>query len=317
MIKKGALDIEVFAQLANSPGTLLFCFSTLLIQLFINNYRWLILLRGQGFETGVGATLRLSLIGMFFNFAMPGGVGGDVIKGYYLLRQHPSQKFAAAVSIFMDRMMGFFVMIATAFLAISFNWNRVAHSPQLIAIAIAVSLLFLAFLLFYFLSLSRTFSNFCTWFWENSRVGQFIYQKVPGGRPIKNLYEAIHSYRSSIHSLFTAFLLSSFSQGSMIAFVYAIGQALGPADIPLSIYFFLVPLGVVALAIPISPAGIGVGQAAFFFLFNSYLGHESQLGPTAVTILQAMSFALGLVGAIFYLQQKDKEGDGQLQIEAL
>ena len=58
----------------------------------------------------------------------------------------------------------------------------------------------------------------------------------------------------------------------MVGFVYAIAQAMGETTIPISAYFFLVPVGTVVQALPISPAGIGVGQAAFFFLFNHYLG---------------------------------------------
>ena len=42
----------------------------------------------------------------------------------------------------------------------------------------------------------------------------------------------------------------------------------GVVEIPWSTFFLVVPLGLVATAIPISPAGIGVGQAAFFALFQ-------------------------------------------------
>jgi hypothetical protein len=56
--------------------------------------------------------------------------------------------------------------------------------------------------------------------------------------------------------------------------------------------------------LPIAPAGIGVGQVAFLFLFKFYLGKETPLGPTAATAMQVFSFAWGLVGAIFYLQRK-------------
>jgi hypothetical protein len=63
-------------------------------------------------------------------------------------------------------------------------------------------------------------------------------------------------------------------------------------------------IGIIVQALPISPAGIGVGQAAFFFLFNLSLGKESQLGPTAITMIQIMQFMWGLVGAYFYLQRK-------------
>jgi uncharacterized membrane protein YbhN (UPF0104 family) len=76
-------------------------------------------------------------------------------------------------------------------------------------------------------------------------------------------------------------------------------------DIPFAAYFFVVPLGFIATAVPISPAGVGVGQMAFLFLFNTYLGYKTSLGPTAITILQVLQFVFGLVGAWFFIRRKE------------
>jgi uncharacterized membrane protein YbhN (UPF0104 family) len=64
-----------------------------------------------------------------------------------------------------------------------------------------------------------------------------------------------------------------------------------------------------ATAIPISPAGVGIGQAAFFFLFNEYLGHESDLGSVVITTYQIAQFILSLSGAIFNLARKNHGTD--------
>jgi glycosyltransferase 2 family protein len=294
LVKKGALDFKAMAALA-SPGLVLFCLGCVFGQIFVNNYRWLCLLRGQGFKMTIGQTLPLSFIGMFFNFAMPGGVGGDVVKGYYLLQENPTRRFPAAVSIFMDRMMGFFVMIGTAFLALFLNWEIVEHSPQLTSIAFGVSALFLGFLVFFALSFSTLIGK--------STLAQKIFDKVPGGARLRSLYEILHSYRHQPTELLIAIAMSGLNQILMVAFVVAIGQAMN-IDLPLAAYFFLVPIGSVIQALPISPAGIGVGQAAFYYLFNQYLHTQSQLGPTAVTATQLASFAWGLLGAFFYLRRK-------------
>ncbi|MNU01394.1 hypothetical protein D3C72_2447830 [compost metagenome] len=66
-----------------------------------------------------------------------------------------------------------------------------------------------------------------------------------------------------------------------------------------------------ATAIPISPAGVGVGQAAFYFLFNVYTGTETELGPTVITAYQVGMFVLSLWGAFFYLRRKEKLPDNQ------
>ena len=295
MINKGFLDRDTFAKLL-TPQVGFFAAGLTFMQIFVNNFRWLALMRGQGIESNVRQTLPLSFIGMFFNFVMPGGVGGDVVKGYYLLQDFPQRKFAAAVSIFMDRMMGFFVMIATAFLALFFNWDKVSHSKELQSIGYAVTLLFVGFLVFYFLSLSTLL--------QRSALGKLLFEKLPGGAKLRTIYDALHSYRKAPGALVLSIILSGFNQLFIIAFFYTIAKAMGYESIPLSVYFFLVPIGIVVQALPISPAGIGVGQAAFFYLFNLYLGEKSQFGPTAVTCMQALSLLWGLFGAYFFLQRK-------------
>ena len=163
--------------------------------------------------------------------------------------------------------------------------------------AAGVGLLFLAFIVFFVLSFSRVL--------QNPRINHFLFTKLPLGNKIKPIYEAIHSYRRSPGAFVGAILISCLTQVFMVAFVYLIGVRMDGADIPLAGYFFLVPVGTVVQALPISPAGIGVGQAAFYFLFNHYLGHKSELGPTSVTAMQLFSFAWGLLGAYFYLLRRE------------
>lgn len=293
MVRNGALNFAAFAKLS-SPALIAFIFFSAFAQVFINNYRWLVLLRGQGFESSVARTFPLSLIGLFFNFAMPGGVGGDVVKGYYILQDHPEKKLAAALSIFVDRLTGFFMMIAMAFIAVFLNFSEVSHSKELTSIAVAVTALFFGFLVFFSLSLSRFLQ--APW-------AQNLFDRLPGGAKLRRIYETLHSYRKAPRELAFAMILSALSQASVIAYVAVVGFALGEKSIPISVYCFLVPLGIVVQALPISPAGIGVGQAAFYYLFNSYLHRESDLGPTAMTMLQLTNFGWGLVGAYFYLHR--------------
>jgi uncharacterized protein (TIRG00374 family) len=295
LIYEGVFDFTVLRKLT-SPSLILFLVACTFTQVFINNYRWLVLLRGQGFQSTIRATLPLSLIGIFFNFAMPGGVGGDVVKGYYAVQLHPQQKLAAALSIFVDRLIGFFVMIGTAVVACIVGWSTVSETPQLKSIAFATMFLFLGFLVFFFLSLSSLL--------QNSKLGHFLFFKCPGGTTIHKLYQILHAYRKSPRALLQAVVLSFAAQLLIVAFVYAIGYAMDVSEIPLSGYFFLVPISTVAQAIPIAPAGIGVGQAAAFFLFKLYLGKEIPLGPISVTAAQLTMLFWGMAGLYFYLTRK-------------
>ena len=89
-----------------------------------------------------------------------------------------------------------------------------------------------------------------------------------------------------------------------ISFFWLVGGALEPNGIPWGAYAFVVPLGLIAMAAPVAPAGIGVGQAAFLVLFNWYLGYRSQIGAASVTAYQIVQICWGLLGAYFYFRRR-------------
>ncbi|MDX9731878.1 MAG: lysylphosphatidylglycerol synthase transmembrane domain-containing protein, partial [Bdellovibrionales bacterium] len=266
------------------------------LQILVNNVRWLVLLRGQGFDATLRQTLPLSLMGLFFNYAMPGSVGGDIIKGYYLAQDFPEQKLAAGVSVFMDRLIGFFVMVLSGAIAILAFHDRLSHDPRLVAIGTGTLLAALAFILILAFSLSRRLQAPLRF------MAQYA-TRFPGFSVFERIYKAMHAYRYSQKELLQSLLLSMLNQLSLIAFFYFAAQLLGEGHIPLAVFWFCIPIGVVAQAIPISPAGVGVGQAVFYFLFQAALGEEVQVGTVGITLMQLFQFGLGLIGAWFYLKR--------------
>jgi len=93
--------------------------------------RWYTLARIQGFDTSRWQALKLYFVGIFFNLVMPGGVGGDVIKGYYFVKQNPRARTRAMTTIFMDRLMGLYIMIFMAAGAMTLHFDDVKSVPQL------------------------------------------------------------------------------------------------------------------------------------------------------------------------------------------
>lgn len=312
IVQRGGLDPKALA-IALEPKAFLLLGGLVFAQIWINNWRWLVLLRGQGFATSQRQTLPLSLIGLFFNYAMPGSVGGDLIKGYYLTRDFPDKKVAAAVSVLMDRLIGFFVMVFSASLTILAFRDRLDHDPRLMAIGTGTVLITLGFILVLGFSLSRRLqmplkaaARVLSWF-----LPRKLFRRVY--RVFRDIYYAMHSYRYRLGDLAKTFVLSVIGQSFVVGFFYTTAVLLGEGDIPLSVFWFCIPLGLVVQAVPIAPAGVGVGQAVFFFLFQAILQKPTQVGTVAVTLIQVFQFAIGLIGAWFYLKQSAK---GQLPSNA-
>jgi uncharacterized protein (TIRG00374 family) len=253
------------------------------------------LLRGQGFAVTTSKTLPLTLIGVFFNFAMPGGVGGDVIKAFYLIQEFPGLRVRAAMTVIMDRIIGLFVMVGVAVVVMLFKWQWFLASAELAPLFYAVSTVFVGFVVIFVVLFSRRL--------HKKAIVQQILAKVPGGSFLEKLYDAFRSYRDS-RVLLKVALLSFLSQVATILLFISVGHFMGMASVPWSAYFFVVPMGLITMSLPIAPAGIGVGQMAMFYLFNWYLAYNTQLGPNAITALQVSQFMWGLVGAYFYLRRR-------------
>ena len=73
------------------------------------------------------------------------------------------------------------------------------------------------------------------------------------------------------------------------------------------IFMFAVPVGFMVTAVPISPGGIGVGQAAFYFLFSKATGEPTDVGALGLTVLQSCHFVIGLFGFLIFSAQSQRK----------
>ncbi|MGZ3771179.1 MAG: lysylphosphatidylglycerol synthase transmembrane domain-containing protein [Bdellovibrio sp.] len=296
LIQSGKLNFSALKSLL-SPGTVLLATVIIFFNLFFASERWRILVLSQGLPAKVDSVLKLSLIGSFFNFAMPGGVGGDVIKAYYFTKDQPGTKVIAVTSVLMDRVLGLFAMVLLALVVMLYDLNHIIRTPALMTMFWFILSLFV----FFVIALSLVFSQLV---YSHGTLKRLI-QRLPFSMKLLKLYESMHLYGKDGKRFVQVILLSLASQILAVIFLYIVGTIAG-YDVPAKTYFLASPLGFMAMAIPISPAGVGVGQAAFYFLFNLYNGQTSEVGPTCITAFQVATFLMSLSGAFFYLRRQDR-----------
>ena len=294
MLSTGAFDLNLLATVLTPIKLAILSLFTFLL-IFTNALRWRVLLAVKGLNLKIREVTQLALIGVFFNLALPGGMGGDVLKGYYVIKEHPQFRSATIVSIFIDRILGIYILILTAALAVVFEWGVVVGNPALEAIAWSTFSLALVFTALLGFSFSRKLKN-----WPALKK---IFAKIPFGQGLRAIYLQLHSYRDHPKTLLVAIVASLASQTFQILCFICVCGWLG-AKLTLVEYFFIVPVGLVATSVPISPAGIGVGQVAFYYLFNLILGIDNLVGPTSITAFQVTQMIWGIVGALFYLKRK-------------
>jgi uncharacterized protein (TIRG00374 family) len=154
----------------------------------------------------------------------------------------------------------------------------------------------LALMLMTFLGLSRRVNK--------NRLFNRVMNKIPFSGTFNKIYQAFHAYRNEHKYLTYSLFISFFNHALNIFAFYLITRALGFNELGIYSYLFIVPMGMITTAVPLTPAGIGIGQAAFLKLFEWSLGTRTTIGADAITIWQAISIVIFMLGGYFYITYK-------------
>ncbi len=280
------------------PGNVLWMAMLCIGTMTITSIRWNILLRVFNFNYTVLETLKLSLIGTFFNTFMPGAVGGDLIKTYYIYAEEKEKKskILASFSVLLDRIIGLLTLIFFVTLIFLFFWDDIATNEY-----------YRKF--FWFVLLCSSFAVLgMVIVWSLSKKEQLNLNLQKKGYFFKLMAQGIEimsNFRGKWKYIFIAFMMTFVSQAISIYVFYCAAQALGFYDIPLKTFYVAVPLGMLVMALPLTPAGVGTGQAAFLLMFQ-WIGVPSTFsGADLCTLVQIIMVMTSLTsGFWFYIKYK-------------
>jgi uncharacterized membrane protein YbhN (UPF0104 family) len=252
--------------------------------------RWYLLLRMAGLKVGAGRIFSLHMIGIFFNSLIPGGTGGDLVKGYYLFQEHEDKEKALALTtLAMDRFIGLYALLCVAMAMTAANVGLWQGSPSLRANSLFYACVFLAATAM----VALFFSPWSDFLLKHPRAG-----RLPGGRIFRSLAESLVVYRDRPWALLLPLLLGITVDCGLILLYYFCARSLG-MELPLRVHGFVVPTLTMINGIPISPSGLGVGEAAGKIIYRN-LGVTSGGGEVLV-LVHLVILAVSLAGAPFYL----------------
>jgi uncharacterized protein (TIRG00374 family) len=285
----GAIDWTALTRLQQSADLLAAAAALVLLNFVFMAGRLWVLLAAQGLPVGPHAAFQLTTIAAFFSSCIPGATGGDLVK-LYLLRRAAGGRFTESVVITLwDRCVGFITWLAWAVVTASAVRWPAAPSAVVRALSGGCALLLVAVVACLVLALGRDWTRL-------SRVQAFA-RRGRLGRTLCDVLRIVHGFRRRPAALGAAFLFSMLSQACQIMACWIIATAViaGPVDGGL---LPVVPLGFVANALPLTPGGLGVGEAAFEELFN-LMGYPG--GADTALALRVVAVALSLIGAGYYL----------------
>ncbi len=283
------------------PTTLLLAFCMFLTAMAIGIFRWQLLLRLQGIHIAHYQATWIAATGMFFNAFLIGVTGGDVFKAWYIAKAAPERKPQAVLSIAVDRLIGTLGLFVLAIISIFLNLPALLNVPQTRSIVFTVISSFAVVLIVIGLTTQhhRMIAN--PW-WK--RLWQYVPDKLKV--LFDQLLESYKLYGRYPRTLIVTLLLSVGVHALVVLAAWVIGHDIGIKGLTLVNYFVYCPIINVIAAIPITPNGLGVREAAYvrFFSLQGVPGSNSAaLSFLIYSITMALSFACG----VFYLIGKPRK----------
>ncbi len=240
-----------------------------------STWRWKLLLP-EHFR--FGRLFSLYMIGSFFNSFLPGVIGGDAVKAYYLNKDAKKISLTLA-SVFMDRYFGYAGLMIIGISAFPFAYGYFGGTVyRWIMPFIFISFVSASLLLFR-LKLGRNFSS------------------------VAEIYEYFVRLKSSKDVIAKAMLLSFVVQLLNFLMVAVLAYAMGE-NIPLILLFVFLPIVITVTTIPISVSGLGVREGSFVLLLG-LIGVRPEVATSLSLSWFFANFIGGLPGLVAYIRHKE------------
>lgn len=286
----GSIEWSSFSGLAKAWQYTLIAIGLFFIATVLQALRLQLLINAHLLKLTFFAAVKLTFIGLFFSTYLPGATGGDLVKIYYASKGNPGGRAEVITILLLDRFIGLYSLLTLPLLLAPFFPDLIAAQPALqtllgASLAIACGIVLASYI-------GARFEL------ADSQFLHRIERKYRFGQLFIRILHTLHFYRNSMGVIFRALLFSYVVQLLMVGVSMAIAQAINPAGADPKM-LLLVPMAYLVNSLPITPGGLGVGEAALESLFNM-----SGLSGGAETIIgwRLIMIIVGLLGLVFYLK---------------
>ena len=247
-------------------------------------WRWQRLLRAQGVEDRLPWLVRTYFVSYMVGQVLPTSIGGDASRIFETTRRHPGNGGAIAGSVLLERALGGAATLILAAIGFVLAIGRYDVGAYLwVEAAFVVGTIVLGVALF-----SRSARR------PLARMAPLL-AKLRVERPLRMVYEGIHSYRADWPLLVGVLALTVFVQAFRVLAIWlaakAVGVPLGPRP-----FYVMGPLLFLVILVPFTINGLAVRES----FFDSFLGHlhvDANRAFATGFLFFLVTFALSLPGA--------------------
>lgn len=262
------------------------------VGLLISAIRWKLLLDEKGSPYSIRQLMQYYLVGIFFSHFLPSRFGGDVVR-VSDTRDIPEGMAASLAVVVYERLSGIVALMVFALVSALIKLKFTMGFP-FIYLTLLAGFVFLALLILLWLKLPRDFVSHWKPRWP------FLARIVAKLSVIHAvIYDFLKHKKIQQRVVFWAFLL----QLNVVIHYYLIGMALKTTRIPFLDYFFIIPILLFILSVPLSINGIGVRDLTMIKFFSLYgYGASYAIGFSLLDVL--FNLILGVIGGLIYSLRK-------------
>ena len=263
-------------------------------------FRWWFFMRVWDIQIPFLSAVNLTFLGLYFNNFLPGAVGGDVVRAWYVAK-HTHKRMPAIISVIVDRVLalaGTFLIALIAFLLAGRKdmFTRQKTSGMFGMLTENKTLLFIAVGIATVIIIGTVVSPF------GRNKLNYIYQKLlnHGKNAFYQLLQLGVVFLKKPYLAPASLILTFILQGLVIISLWMLGKEIGiPAD--LEVYFVILPVMWVIGSIPISISGWGIVEGGMIALFTQFGGTTVEKAMTLALCQRAAWLIASLPGLAVYL----------------
>jgi glycosyltransferase 2 family protein len=265
-------------------GYLLGSLGLMVVTVWPMAWRWQRLLRAKGVEDRLSWLVRAYFVSYMVGQVLPTSIGGDASRIYETTRRHPGNGGPIAGSVLLERALGGAATLILAAIGFVLAIGRYDVGAYLwVEAAFVVGTVVLGVALF-----SRAARR------PLARVAPLL-AKLRIDRPLRAVYEGIHSYRDTPALLGGVLALTVFVQAFRVLAIWLAGKGVG-VDLSPRPYYVMGPLLFLVILVPFTINGLAVRES-FFVSFLGRLGVDANRAFATGFLFFLVTFALSLPGA--------------------
>jgi len=267
--------------------SVLFLGAVAFLLIYVSAFKWQLFIDVLGKRISIFKLFNLYLVGYFVNLVLPSYLGGDAVRSFYVGKEVGQHQALAATIL--ERYTG---LLAMLILGLLFMWFSALATWQ---IKLAIAALFLGLLAATGLALSP---KLLSGFERISLLKPLIkhLHKIQEGLKLAKAHKALF-----IKAMLLSFLYHSLTVVNTMVCAYAVGWNSAP---PLEL-FVVLPLILIAAALPVSPNGLGIQEGAFYFFLHGVGATPAQALAIGL-VLRAKSYVLAFVGWFAWMFYKSE-----------